>query len=283
MNAQRLENIKKQLQEIEKLSNEYWMHSLSTRKKAELEFHDKHRDHSAVQQLDQDTYERFYGNKKYYSATNLSQRYVRNWIEREAKDSVFLDYCCGNGSSAIEAAKAGAALAIGIDISKVSVENAICYAKQKGVSHNTYFVQADAENTMLPCDSVDRIICSGVLHHLDRSYAFPELHRIVIPGGKILCHEALDYNPAIKLYRYLTPEMRTEWEKTHILSLKDIRFAKRFFKIGDVRFWHILGILAPHFPFLTNIFHSIDNVLTKIPLVKLMAWMFTFELIKPSN
>ena len=41
--------------------------------------------------------------------------------------------------------------------------------------------------------------------------------------------------------------MRTEWEKAHILSLKDVRFARRFFTVGEVRFWHILSILAYFF------------------------------------
>ena len=44
-------------------------------------------------------------------------------------------------------------------------------------------------------------MCCGMLHHLDLSYAFPELRRILSLEGKILAIEALDYNPIIKLYR----------------------------------------------------------------------------------
>jgi len=136
---------------------------------------------------------------------------------------------------------------------------------------------------MLPDNSIDAIICSGVLHHLDLSYAFPELRRILRPGGKILADEALNYNPAIKLYRYLTPQMRTDWEKAHILSLRDIRFAKRFFEIGEIRYWHIASILAPYMMFALPALNWIDKFLTRIPVVKLMAWIFTFELIKPKE
>lgn len=50
---------------------------------------------------------------------------------------------------------------------------------------------------------------------------FDVLRRILKPNGVILAVEALDYNPMIKLYRIMTPEMRTEWEKAHILSYKD--------------------------------------------------------------
>jgi hypothetical protein len=103
------------------------------------------------------------------------------------------------------------------------------------------------------------------------------------PGGKVFAFEALDYNPAIKLYRRLTPEMRTEWEKSHILSLADVNFAHRFFDIGEMRFWHIASILGPHAPAALPLLNSIDAVLTRIPGLRLMAWMFTFELIKRAS
>ncbi len=228
--------------------------------------------------MDQDTYERFYGNKKYYQATNRSKTYVDDWISTHARNKVFLDYACGNGVNAIKGAKAGAALSIGLDISSVSVANASQDAAAAGVSKNTYFVQADAENTKLPDSAIDAIVCSGMLHHLDLAQAFPELQRILAPGGVILGVEALDYNPLIKLYRQITPDMRTEWEKAHILSLKDLRFAKRFFDLGDIRYWHILAIAGGKFPFLLPLLDGMDRVLTRIPGIQLMAWIFTFEL-----
>ncbi len=272
--------LKEKLTEIQRITDQEWLASLDQRKKQELEFHDLHRDRSQTETLDQDTYERLYGNRKYYEATAPSRAYVDKWVKENAKDKVFLDYACGNGSNAIKAAQAGASLAIGIDISAVSVGNAAKDAVDAAVQDNTFFVQADAENTKLPDNSIDVIICSGMLHHLDLSCAFPELKRILAPGGKILAVEALDYNPAIKLYRKLTPAMRTDWETSHILSLKDLKFAKHFFDIGEVRYWHILSILGPHMRPLFPLLHTIDNFLTKIAGVQLMAWVFTFELTK---
>ena len=49
------------------------------------------------------------------------------------------------------------------------------------------------------------------------------------------------------------------------------------------RFWHVTGYLAGKFPFLSMILENIDKVLEKIPFVKLLSWMFTFELIKPKD
>jgi SAM-dependent methyltransferase len=273
----------RELRNIEKITDAEWMASLDDRKRKELEFHDAHRDRSVQQNLPQDTYEKLYGNRKYYQATALSSEYLKEWVDRNAVGKVVLDYCCGDGARAISAAKAGARLAIGIDISRVSVENARRDAEAAGVASNTHFVQADAENTRLPANSVDVVLCSGVLHHLDLSFVLPELRRIMTPGGKVLAFEALDYNPAIKLYRMLTPEMRTDYEKRHILSLADLEFARRFFDIGETRFWHIASVLGPHAPAALPLLNSIDSVLTKIPGLRLMAWIFTFELIKRAS
>ncbi len=281
MQVARLTKIQSALNERDSISDEEWLSSLDDRKSKELAFHDKDRDRAKVSSMDGDTYERFYGNKKYYAATELSKEYVQAWIVENAVGKVFLDYACGNGSNGIAAAKAGAVLSIGLDISRVSVQNAQADAKEAGVEENTRFIQGDAENTRLPDNSIDTVICSGMLHHLDLSHAFPELRRILVPGGKILAVEALDYNPAIKLYRWRTPAMRTEWEAAHILSLKDVEFAKRFFNVENVRYWHITSILAPHLGFVPHsMFSSVDSLLTRLPLIKLMAWMFTFELIK---
>lgn len=281
---QRISDLRTHIDKLSQTTNDQWMATLDERKRKELEFHDSHRDRTAAQvQLDQDTYEKFYGNRKYYVATEASRKYTSDWIERYARNAVFLDYACGNGASAIAAAKAGASLALGLDISPVSVQNAAADAAKASVASNTRFFQADCENTQLPNASVDAIICSGMLHHLDLSYAFPELRRILRPGGRILAVEALDYNPAIKLYRMRTPEMRTKWERAHILSLKDVKFAERFFGIGEVRYWHVLGIAAPHVGSLAPVLHKMDRVLTKVPFVQRMAWIFTFELIRNAS
>ncbi len=281
--SQRVAELREEVEAISRISEEQWLEDLNDRKRKELEFHDEHRDRGKLDEdenLDQDTYEKFYGNRKYYVATEASRKYTRDWISRFACDSVFLDYACGNGENAIAAAKAGASLALGLDLSPISVDNARGDAKAASVSENTLFFQADCENTKLPDASVDTVICSGMLHHLDLSYAFPELRRILRPGGRILAIEALDYNPAIKLYRMRTPEMRTDWEKAHILSLKDVEFAKHFFDLGELKYWHVFGIAAPHVGPLAPVLHGLDAVCTKIPLLQRMAWIFTFELIR---
>lgn len=261
--------------------------SLTERKRKELLHHNLQRDSRLNHDIPKDMFEKLHGNKKFYSTVRLVREYGDIWIANNAKDKIFIDYACGTGERAIRAAQLGAKLAIGIDLSDISLEYAKILAAEAGVSDRCHFLQVDCENTGLPDNCADIIYCSGVLHHLDLSYAFPEIRRILKPGGRALALEALDYNPAIKLYRSLTPEMRTEWEKNHILSLKDIRFAERFFDMGEIRYWHLLSIAAVMFRknpkimnFALNILNAIDKIVLKIPYVQLMAWMFTFEVYK---
>jgi SAM-dependent methyltransferase len=269
-------------------SNADWMASLDSRKLAELEFHDHDRDIAGAA-LDDGDSERQTANKKYYSTVRLSLQYVHDWIAENARGRVFLDYACGNGEHTIEAARAGAALAVGLDISPISVANCRRFAAAAGVADRTRFVQGDCENTGLPANSFDTVLCSGMLHHLDLGYAFPELRRIMKPGGLCLAIEALNYNPVIKLYRLLTPGMRTEWEKHHILSHKHLRFARWFFDVQNVRYWHLTSVATtalrntPLFRPALAVANALDRILLRVPPISLMAWMFSFELKKPET
>ncbi|HEX9722236.1 MAG TPA: class I SAM-dependent methyltransferase [Candidatus Paceibacterota bacterium] len=270
------QELRERLDFLNKKTNTEWVASLDERKKQELEFHNIDKDKT----LGEDEREKLHANRKFYTTTQVSNDYVQNWIATHAKGKVFLDYACGDGLNAVAAAKAGAELAIGLDISDVSVENGRRLAAQEGVSANSFFLQGDCENTGLPDNCIDACICSGMLHHLDLSYAFYELRRILKPGGVILAVEALDCNPAIKAYRMLTPHLRTDWEKAHILSYKEVSFAKRFFDVKEIKHWHLFSIAAAYVPSALPFLNSLDKFVLNLPFIKLMSWMFTFELHK---
>ncbi|MEW5804429.1 MAG: class I SAM-dependent methyltransferase [bacterium] len=262
-----------QLKKLSKIPTEEWMNNLEDRKRKESEFFDWSSEKQAA----------IWGEKgKFYETINKSTEYMEDWIAEHSKDKVFLDYACGEGGNAIRAAQAGARIAIGIDISRNTIQRAQEKAKKLGLT-NLVFLQGDAEDTNLPDDCIDTVICSGMLHHLDLSYALSELRRILAPGGRILAIEALNYNFILKLYRILTPSARTEWEKDHILSLKDVHFAKHFFDLGEIRYWHITSIAGAFIPGMLPFLNILDSILTKVPLIRLMAWMFTFELLSKKD
>ncbi len=261
--------------------------TLDGRKRCEREWANFSRDKRLVNSSGE-TKEKYRANAKWYSTTQLSLEYRDAWLAERVPGKVFLDYACGAGLETLKAARMGAALAMGLDVSNISIANADEAACNAGLADRCVFIEGDCEATGLPDNSVDVILCSYMLHHLNLNYAYPEMHRILKPGGRILACEALDYNPLIKLYRKLTPEMRTEWEKEHILSLKDVRGAKRFFNVGEIRYWHVSSFLAGFlqgaprlFGGTMRILNAVDRLLVRIPGVQLMAWQFSFELVKP--
>lgn len=259
-----------------------WVGLLEDRKREEAEFHD---DYRANHQNEQKTAP----NQRFYDAASVVNDYVDEWIGKcpPSGTGTFLDYACGDGTQTLRAARAGAKLAVGIDISETSIRNAIENAAAAGLSDRTRFLQRDCEDTGLPSGSFSSALCSGMLHHLDLSRAFPELARLMGRGGRILCVEALSHNPIIQLYRNRTPELRTEWEKSHILGMREIEYAKRWFMVENVRFFLMAAPLATLLPagrmraaFL-RVGHAIDGVATRIPGLQRWSWQFAFELVKP--
>jgi ubiquinone/menaquinone biosynthesis C-methylase UbiE len=260
-----------------------WVAQLEKRKREEAEFHDGYRQQHVNEQHGTSS------NHRFYEAASIVSDYTDGWLARWVRvpPATFLDYACGDGTQTIRAAKAGAELAVGIDISDTSVRNAAENASSAGVSDRTRFLQRDCEDTQLPSETFSACLCSGMLHHLDLTRAFPELARIMRPGGRILGVEALGYNPFIQLYRDRTPELRTAWEKKHILTMRDLNLAKRWFKVENVRFFLMAAPLATFLPsgpvrrgFLSA-GRLVDSIVTRIPGLQLWSWQFAFELVKP--
>lgn len=265
-----------------------WLASLEARKREEADFHDFERERNDAAVIAEQRASGVHANKKFYSVTDASSRYVESWLRRHVPGKVFLDYACGNGRHAIAAAEWGASLAVGLDISEVSVTNARRAAAAAGLDGRCSFVQGDCEATELPDASIDVILCSGMLHHLDLERAYPELRRVLRPGGRLLGVEALGHNPIIQLYRNLTPHLRTDWERQHILRWRDVELAKRWFQIGEVKYWHLFNLGAvpfrrtPLFGPLLKGLDAVDRYALAGPLGK-MAWQITFELGAPAE
>jgi ubiquinone/menaquinone biosynthesis C-methylase UbiE len=259
-----------------------WVTDLEPRKQEEAGFHDAdrigHKDEVAGSTP----------NRRFYESANHVGEYMEQWFNKRVPGTVFLDYACGNGIQTLRALKHNAVLGVGIDVSEVSVSNARETASRAGVADRAYFLQRDCENTGLPDNSFTSCLCSGMLHHLDLNRALPELHRIMAPGGRVLAMEALAYNPFIRLYRSRTPELRTEWESQHILSLKDVKLAQRWFRVENIKYFLMAAPLATLLPsgmprsIGLQLGHAIDAIATRIPLLQLWSWQFSFELVKPT-
>ncbi len=187
-----------------------------------------------------------FGNQKFYSVVRRSRAYIEEWLQTQCRNKKILDYGCGDGMLTVWLAKNGAD-ATGIDISGVSFEEAKKAAASNGVESQVHFYEMDCEELKFPNHSFELIVETGVLHHLALERAFAEMARVLKQEGAIICAEALADNPLIQAYRRKTPQWRTEWEVDHILRVRDLEVAKRYFKSIHVEFFHLFTLLATPF------------------------------------
>ncbi len=259
---------------------------MEERKVLEQEFHNqRERDQ---QSLSDEEFLAKYPNKRFYSITKRSKDFFYSILRKELAGKAVLDYCCGLGGSSIKFAKMGAKV-WGIDISDESIETAMRNSKEMGLEDNVTFAVMDAENMDFEDNKFDIIVCSGVLHHLDLEHAYPELARVLNADGIVIAQEALGYNPLINAYRRRTPNLRTAWEIDHILKLKDLKQARKYFSVVQVNYFHLADIAALLFynkklfqPIL-KVLGAVDSILLRIPIIQLMAWQMIFTLKNPKK
>jgi len=209
---------------------------------------------------DQAAFESHGANLKYYSITESSDAFQRDWIGKNCGPGVrALDFACGNGENGILCANAGAEV-IGIDISPEGVENANANARAAGVSDRCRFEVMDGERMNFSDNQFDVAVEYGALHHVDLDVAMRELARVLKPGGAMICTEALRHNPFIHWYRRMTPHLRTEWEVEHILGVEELAVFRKHFAEVEVRFFHLFTLAAVPFR-KTGIFQPLRRIL----------------------
>jgi ubiquinone/menaquinone biosynthesis C-methylase UbiE len=252
------------------------------RKRLEAELHDQLRG-----ELKDDAH--YIANQRFYVISDSNKDYVQRWLLQRAKGKLILDYCCGNGHFSVWMGAHGLR-SVGIDISPVSVQDAMQRAAARGLSDYTRFQVADAECLPFPDNSFDYAVVNGVLHHLDLDKSYRELARVLKPEGAVICTEALRHNPLIHWYRKLTPQMRSAWEVDHILGKAEIELGHRYFQNVKLDgFYHLAAIGAvplrrtPLYPIALPLLRGLDAVLLRLPGVQWMAWMAVFTLANPKK
>jgi ubiquinone/menaquinone biosynthesis C-methylase UbiE len=266
---------------------------MEVRKQEEKKFHDTLRTNAFGQRWSPDLEASIqenplWENMKYYAIERQSRQLVLDWFSSNCGGKRVLDYCCGNGDDSFIIAKDGAKEVIGIDLSEISIRNCEEQASGEGLENISKFRVMDAEALEFEDDSFDIATEYGALHHLNLPKAYSELARVLKPGGKCLCTEALGHNPIIRSYRRMTPKLRTEWEVDHILKRGQINLAREYFnKVEILGFFHLLSLAAvplrntSSFPYLLSFLEKMDTLILKIPGLKWQAWQVVFCLSEP--
>lgn len=155
-------------------------------------------------------------------------------INAAATGKRVLEYGCGQGEgSLIIARKYQPKDVVGIDVSDVAVDQARIEAAALGLD-NVSFQAMNGEKMHFANNEFDLACGFGILHHLDLDIAFRELARVLKPNGSCIFLEPLGHNFAINLYRWFTPNLRTEDE--HPLLIKDFAIGRRYFAHLDPMF-----------------------------------------------
>jgi 2-polyprenyl-3-methyl-5-hydroxy-6-metoxy-1,4-benzoquinol methylase len=219
----------------------------------------------------------------YYALTGRVFEDYYALLVRHCPSRDVLEYGCGVGSSAPLLARSGAKVT-GIDLSEVAIDSAREGARAQGLDIDYRVMNAEAMS--FESGSFDLICGTAILHHLDLQSAYRELARTLRPGGIAVFAEPLGHNPAINLYRRLTPHLRTKDE--HPLLLRDFALARRYFRRVDVKYYALFPLLlipirrTKLFRRLLPVFEAVDAAaFSAVPFLGRFAWCSILTLSEP--
>jgi SAM-dependent methyltransferase len=221
--------------------------------------------------------------RKFYAITGASNRYYHSVIEKDCDGLEILEYGCGTGSAAFDLMEAGAKVTA-IDISDAAIELASGIAEERGLKGE--FLRMNAEDLTFEDGRFDRVVGSSIIHHLELESAYEAIARVLREGGSAHFLEPLAGNPAIDLYRYLTPKLRTPDE--HPLVAADLELAKKYFGRVEVEYYHLSTFAAVPFRRLAafeRIRDRLDRVdkrlFSAIPASRWWAWTCVLSFSEP--
>jgi SAM-dependent methyltransferase len=195
-----------------------------------------------------------------------------------------LEFGCGLRTAGMELARQGHRVTA-IDISPVAVDQVAEAARAEHLDAFDVEVM-NAEALTFADDRFDLVLGTGILHHLDLRAAFAEIARVLKPGGRAVFLEPLGHNPAINLYRRLTPSMRTPDE--HPLVRADFGLARASFSEVSARWFGFLSLASVPFRgrswagALSRHLERADAVLfERVPVSRALAWTCVVELAAP--
>ena len=224
--------------------------------------------------------------------TALENRFILKQMG-PLKGKKLLDIGGGLGESAVYFALQGARVTV-VDISPQMVATALGLGTKFGVQLEG--IASRAEDLNLPASTYDIIYTANTIHHVhDRKSLFEQMNRALKPGGMFFSYDPLAYNPIINIYRRMATEVRTPDEAP--LTKADIGLARKYFaEVQHREFWisslalflkyYVVDRLHPNQDrYWKRILRetpeslwwwiplrALDGILSRIPLVRWLAW-----------
>ncbi len=209
----------------------------------------------------------------------------------DLKGKRLLDVGAGLGESSVYFALQGAEVTA-TDLSEGMVNTAVKLGEFHGVKIKG--VVAPGEELGVTPGHYDIVYSANTVHHVtDKDRFFEEVRKALKPGGRFFTWDPLAYNPLINIYRSMATDVRTDDERP--LTFRDADLARKYFtEVQHREFWISTLLLFCKY-FAIDRIHpnkkrywkliyepqnlawwkplaALDGVLTKIPLVRRLAW-----------
>jgi SAM-dependent methyltransferase len=224
--------------------------------------------------------------------TALENRFILS-LMGDLKGKRLLDIGSGVGESPVYFALQGAQVTM-TDISPGMVQIGGELARKYGVEIEG--IVSRAEELLVPAGTYDFVYIANAIHHVQvRAALFQNIHRALKPGGRFFSYDPLAYNPAINVYRRIATEVRTDDESP--LTLADVDLARQYFpNVQHREFWISTLLLFVKYYVADRVhpnqdrywkrilretperlrwwrpLHTLDSVLTRLPIVRWLAW-----------
>jgi ubiquinone/menaquinone biosynthesis C-methylase UbiE len=224
--------------------------------------------------------------------TALENKFILNQMG-SISGKKLLDIGAGLGESSVYFALKGAKVTV-VDISPKMVTTALGLGRKFGVELEG--IVSSAEKLNLPPETYDLIYAANTLHHVqDRPSFFAQMRSALKPGGMFFTYDPLAYNPIINIYRRMATEVRTPDEAP--LTKADIALARQYFcEVQNREFWISSLVLFVKYYLVDRLhpnqdrywkrilretpktlwwwrpFRAMDGLLSRIPMVRWLAW-----------
>lgn len=178
-----------------------------------------------------------------------------------------LDVGCGTGWLSIKLAECGAKV-YGIDISGELIKTAKANAHGVKGNFQIEFNRIALEDIKFENDFFDIVIGSAILHHTDIKVSLQNIFHAVKPRGRAIFIEPLNENPALRLWRILTPKRRSPTERA--LRNEDLKYIMNVFPKSKCHYFGLSSIISygamMYFP-KSSIIKKANNFLEKFDML----------------
>ena len=179
-----------------------------------------------------------------------------------------LEVGCGTGVVTSYLQLSGARITA-IDLSP----DLLAQALRKQWPSEVYFQEANAESLDFASESFDSVVGSSVLHHFDIDRSLSEMHRVLVPGGRIAFSEPNMLNPHIFLQKNIPYLKRLAGDSPDETAFVRWAFKRTLERVGfqDVEITPY-DFLHPQVPVsMINAVSSLSLMLERTPVVREIA------------